>query len=200
MSRKRGTPHYRGILLVKVKSLIADAIINSKISALEISTKLDELSEQVKVSLADNFLKFGFTVVNFYIESINFPDEDFEKINQILSDNAAFNILGDKRYSAKRSFDVYEGAALNENGIAGTFASSGVGLGAGIGIATQMNNLTQESLKQTETKSCTVCKCAIPKNSKFCPECGANNQPKVCECGTVLSGSSKFCSNCGKKQ
>lgn len=192
--------HYLGILSVKVKSLIADAIINSKISALEISTKLEELSEQVRVSLADNFLKYGFNVVNFYIESINFPNEDFEKINQILSDNAAFNILGESRYRAKRSFDVYEGAANNENGVAGAFAASGVGLGAGIGIATQMNNLTQEPLKQTETKACVECKSQIPANSKFCAECGANNQPKVCECGTVLTSSSKFCSNCGKKQ
>lgn len=86
--------YYRGILVIKAKSAIADAIINNGISALEISTKLESLSEKVTEQISPEFEKYGFTVANFYIQSINFPNEDFEKINKILEDKAAFGIIG----------------------------------------------------------------------------------------------------------
>ena len=125
--------YYRGILVLKAKTAIADAIINNGISALEISTKLESLSEAVKEQITPEFERYGFSVVNFTIQSINFPDEDFDRINQILEDKAAFELMGDGRYATKRSFDVYEGAANNKGGVAGAFAAGGVGLGAAMG-------------------------------------------------------------------
>ena len=44
--------YYRGILVIKVKSAIADAIITNGISALEISTKLEEISGRVRMDSA----------------------------------------------------------------------------------------------------------------------------------------------------
>ena len=115
--------YYRGLLVIKVKSAVVDAIITNGISGLEISIKLEKLSESVKEQISPEFEKYGFSVANFYIQSINFPDEDFDKINKILEDKAAFEIMGDGRYATKRSFDVYEGAANNESGVAGAFAA-----------------------------------------------------------------------------
>ena len=94
--------YYRGILVIKAKSVIADAIIKNQISALEISAWLESLSDKVKEKITPEFERYGFKVVNFFIESINFPDEDFEKINDILEDKAAFEIMGDGRYIASR--------------------------------------------------------------------------------------------------
>ena len=68
----------------KVKSVIADEIISNGISALEIATKLEVMSEKVKAQVTPEFARYGFSVANFFIQSINFPDEDFEKINQEL--------------------------------------------------------------------------------------------------------------------
>ena len=120
--------YFRGILVVKVKASIADAIITNGISALEISAKLENLSEKVKEQISPEFERYGFSIANFYIQSINFPDKDFEKINKILEDKAAFELMGDGRYAAKRSFDVYEGAANNANGMSGAVVAGGVGL------------------------------------------------------------------------
>lgn len=58
--------YYRGILVIKVKSAIADAIITNKISALEISTKLEELSEKVLRQVSIKFEEYGFSVANFF--------------------------------------------------------------------------------------------------------------------------------------
>ena len=191
--------YYRGILVIKVKSAIADAIITDKISALEISAKLEELSERVKTRILPEFEQYGFTVANFFIQSINFPDEDFEKVNKILEDKAAFEIMGDGRYATKRSFDVYEGAANNQSGVAGIFAAGGIGLGTAMGMGASMNQVVGNPVHREATKRCISCGKEIPVQSKFCPECGANNSEKICECGYKLTSDAKFCPNCGKK-
>lgn len=191
--------YYRGILAIKAKSVIADAIITNKISALEITARLEGLSDKVKEKITPEFEKYGFKVVNFFIESINFPDEDFEKINEILEDKAAFEIMGDGRYTTKRSFDVYEGAANNKSGIAGAFVAGGMGLGAAMGVGASMSQTVGNPLHKEDTKECVSCKARIPVNAKFCPECGFNNSEMVCECGSKLTPGMKFCPECGKK-
>ena len=191
--------YYRGILVLKAKTAIADAIINNGISALEISTKLEKLSEVVKEQITPEFERYGFSVVNFTIQSINFPDEDFDHINKILEDKAAFELMGDGRYATKRSFDVYEGAANNKGGVAGAFAAGGVGLGAAMGMGAAMNQTVGNPVSQGKTKNCVSCGARIPMKLKFCPECGADNSEKVCECGAKLKPGAKFCSECGRK-
>lgn len=191
--------YYRGILVIKVKSAIADAIITNGVSALEISSRLEDLSENVRGKILPEFERYGFTVANFFVQSVNFPDEDFEKINHILEDKAAFEIMGDRRYATKRSFDVYEGAANNQNGVAGTFAAGGIGLGAAMGMGASMSQTVGNPLQKEETKKCISCGKQIPVHCKFCPECGFNNSEKVCECGHRLTPGVKFCPECGKK-
>lgn len=191
--------YYRGILVIKAKTAIADAIITNGISALEISTKLEHLSNKVREQIIPEFEKYGLTVANFFIQSINFPDEDFEKINKILEDKAAFELMGDGRYATKRSFDVYEGAANNQSGVAGAFAAGGIGLGAAMGMGASMNQMVGNPIHREDTKECISCKAPIPIGSKFCPQCGFNNSEISCECGKKLMPGSKFCPECGKK-
>lgn len=191
--------YYKGILVVKVKSAIAETIINDGTSALEISAKLESLSERVKEQIVPEFAKYGFSVANFFIQSINFPDEDFEKINKILEDKAAFEIMGDGRYATKRSFDVYEGASTNQNGAAGVFVAGGMGLGVAAGMGASMNQTIGNPMYGKSVKSCVSCGKQIPVSSKFCPECGADNSEKMCECGKKLIPGTKFCPECGKK-
>ena len=191
--------YYRGILVIKVKSAIADAIITNKISALEISTRLESLSDNVKERILPEFKKYGFAVNNFYIQSINFPDEDFEKINKILEDKAAFEIMGDSRYTTKRSFDVYEGAANNQSGVAGVFAAGGIGLSAGMEMRNSMNQAVGNPIRRENTKTCISCSRQISAVARFCPYCGFNNTETICECGAKLIPGTNFCPNCGKK-
>lgn len=191
--------YYRGILVLKAKSILADTIINNGISALEISTKLESLSQTVKEQVESTFKEYGFAIENFYIQSINFPDEDFEKINKILEDKAAFDILGDSKYITKRSFDIYEGAANNSSGVAGAFAAGGIGIGTAMGMGTALNQTVGNPLQNTNTKTCISCGKQIDIMSKYCPICGADNNEIVCECGNKLAPGTKFCPQCGKK-
>ncbi len=192
---------YRGLVVLKIKSVIAETIINEKISALEISARLEDISAESKSKLEGEFEKYGLRVVNFYVESVNFPDEDFEKINSILENKAEFEIMGDGRYVTKRSFDVYESAARNESGVAGAFAAGGVGAGIGMGMANNLNNPNMNpGFAGAETKMCPKCGAANPATSKFCSECGGQmieEQIQCPKCGAMMKKGVKFCNECG---
>ena len=197
---------YKGILVTKVKSIIADIIIHDQISALEIAAQLDGISQRTQQILTPEFGKFGMQLINFFVKSINFPEEDFETINKILEDKAAFDIMGDSRYATKRSFDVYEGAATNQNGVAGAFAAGGIGLGAGAAIAGNVQPAA--SVMQApapEAAYCPACHAANKQGAKFCNSCGASMTPsepkpteKTCPgCGAAVPDGSRFCTECG---
>lgn len=195
---------YRGALVSKVKSQIAGIIINEGISALEISAQLDTISEKFEQLLRPEFEKFGFNIVNFYIKSINFPEEDFQKINDILEDKAAFEIMGDSRYAVKRSFDVYQGAAENEGGTAGALVSGGVGLGAGVALAQGMESVATVPSVSKSVSYCPSCHAENSMGAKFCCECGSAMMPaetgnivKCFSCGAENSAKAKFCCECG---
>lgn len=106
--------YFKGILVTKIKTCISAIMIQGKISALEITPHLEAISDHVMKELSDEFLPYGITLTNFIIQSINFPDEDFRQINSILTDKAAFELMGDRHYAAKRMFDVYQTAAINQ--------------------------------------------------------------------------------------
>lgn len=217
---------YRGMVVTKVKSIISEMILAEKISALEISAHLDDISDKCREEISGEFQKYGFNVVNFFVQSINFPDDDFAKINKILEDKAAFEIMGDGRYVTKRSFDVYEGAANNNNGVAGAFAAGGIGAGVGTNVAQAAGEMAprinpgqmvicpkcgEKSVQgskfcntcgaklEVEKKRCPSCGKENDGDAKFCDECGFSLLERVCECGAKLPAGAKFCYECGRK-
>ncbi|MDF2591432.1 MAG: hypothetical protein K0S75_898 [Clostridia bacterium] len=171
--------YFKGLLVMKLKTIIAAEIIKNKISALEITAYLDTLSKDAIEKIQQEFMRFGVKVVNFFIESVNFPDEDFEAINVILKDKATFDIIGDDRYSQKRSFDVYEQAASNQGGVGATATNIGIGYSIANNMGGSLNN-------------------TFPKEQ---PPKNLNDQPKgkLCSCGHENHLDTKFCINCGTK-
>jgi membrane protease subunit (stomatin/prohibitin family) len=217
---------FRGVIVQRIKVLIADIIVNQKISALEITPRLDEISDFTRAKIKQNFESYGLEVTNFFIQSINFPDEDFEAINAVLQKRAEFDLIGDARYATARTFDVYETAAGNSSGVAGAFAAGGVGLGAGVALGSQMQaamantspggifcpgcnakNLAgmkfcsqcgKDLQNPAKMMACPYCSSETLDGSKFCNSCGKNIEaPKCSKCGITLEHGVKFCHNCG---
>ncbi len=195
--------HFKGFLVTSVKSRIAQIIIEDKISALEISAKLNAISDKLRETLAPDFDSFGLNLVNFYIKSINFPEEDFKKINSILEDKAAFDIMGESRYATMRSFDVYEGAANNQNGVAGAFAAGGIGVGVGATLCSGgVSAGTAVAAPQADNVYCAKCNTPNKPQSKFCSSCGSSlefkeSSVKCPKCSADVPKGSKFCNSCG---
>jgi membrane protease subunit (stomatin/prohibitin family) len=195
--------YFKGVIVTKVKTIIADIIINQRISVLEITPRLEEISEVSKHRLATEFERFGIQIVNFYISSVNFPDEDFDTVNKILGEKAAFDIIGDNRYNVKRSFDVMQTAAGNEG--SGNLATAGIGLGLGAGAGIAVGNTFANaagSVMNTPAKKTPCQKCGElnVEGVKFCSYCGEKASAEKIECyscKTLIEGNVKFCPNCG---
>ena len=211
---------FRGMLMVKIKTIIADAIVNKDISALEISAKLDEISAFGKQSIEKEYRRFGIEVVNFFVSSINFPDEDFAAINKILEDRAAFELMGDGRYTSKRSFDVMQTLAGNE-GTAGGAAGAGLGLGMGLaaannvaanmgGLAAGINTRAAAPAPVPEPAPtpapiaapgplCAGCGKPLLAGARFCHECGqpVKTAAECPGCKAEVDANQKFCHSCG---
>ncbi|MBK5245180.1 MAG: SPFH domain-containing protein [Eubacteriaceae bacterium] len=195
--------YFKGVIVSKVKTIIADIVINQKISVLEITPHLDDISIVAKKQIYSEFERFGIDIVNFCISSINFPDEDFAIINKILGEKAAFDIIGDNRYNVKRSFDVMESAAGNEGG--GNLATAGIGIGLGAGAGLAVGNSFAASagniIKPTEkAKTCRKCGKFNEEDMKFCSNCGdklATSKIECYSCQTLIDDNVKFCPGCG---
>ena len=133
---------FRGMVITKLKTLIAEAVVTKRVSLLEISTLLDSLSKRCHDAVAPEFERFGLSVVNLFIGDISFPEDDpiVLRLRSAVIDRSEFEILGDARYQAKRSLDVMENAANNQGGT-GTLFGAGLGLGLGSGVGAQAANI-----------------------------------------------------------
>ncbi len=185
-------------------SSITDTIAESKVDALELSANLMEFSGMCTANIRESFNKLGLDITNFVIESISFP----KQVEDAIDERSALGILGDKMgtYTAKKAADALSDAAKNGNGATGMFV--GMGMGSGVGSAINgtfnngMQNATDTPVQQKEnTKFCPNCGSKIKATAKFCPECGEkviskNTCPK---CGSETKEGAKFCPECGNK-
>ena len=221
--------YFSGLLTTYVKTVISNFMIKQKISFLEVTAYLRELSEECQKEISNEFDKYGVEIQNFFIEAISPPKEEFEKLRTYKEELS----LGNDFYKQRRSFDVLEKLADNPN--AGGMANAGIGLGMGLGVAPNMGNIfggigenTMNINGQTgaQGKVCSKCSAQVaeglkfcgncgerisnslicpscnhenPENTKFCGNCGQKLVNKCSECGTENDLGQKFCGNCGNK-
>ncbi|MBX9975182.1 SPFH domain-containing protein [Cytobacillus firmus] len=206
--------YFNSLINTKIKEVVSSYIIHMKISLLEITTYLGELSEVCQSAINDEFNRFGIDLHNLYIESVNFPNNDIDKLKEALERKSELTVLGEDYYR-QRSFDVLE--KLAENEAAGSAANAGIGLGMGLGAGTAAGNafadLTRNlqvapdapSVSGRETSNSIVCNKCSHKNapdSKFCGNCGDqfDHSMKCHNCHEELPAGSKFCGQCGQPQ
>ncbi len=191
---------FRGALMTRIKDYVAESMLKQKITLLEVSAHLEELSEALKGKLSADFRPYGVEIVNFFISSIDVPedDESVKRLKKALADRAELDIMGDK-YGQKRTFDVLEKAAGNE-GTGGAGVGLGMGLGAGAGLGNLMAGaLGQAASVSAGTVACPFCRGQNAAGARFCQTCGkAVGASKCSKCGGDLAPGAKFCSACGQ--
>jgi membrane protease subunit (stomatin/prohibitin family) len=122
------TGQLRSIVLSK----LSDAIAESKIPALDISSKYDELSAFGRGRIGPEFGSFGLELSKFFIENVSLPEEVEAAIDQ----RTKLGVLGDRlgQYTQLQAADALKVAAANPGGVAGV----GVGIGAGVAMGQVM--------------------------------------------------------------
>ena len=191
---------FRGKTNQVIKKNLSSYILNNKISFLEIEPRIDDIQQEIEKELREEFVTFGFDLVNLSIESINVPDNDLEKLNDILHKKAEYEQLGDQVYRTTRGYDVLEAGASNNNS-----AAAMMGIGMGMNMSNQMGGTSiippannDAPKKEEKSEACPKCGAPIDANTKFCPECGFKIVRNCPECGTPVSPNQKFCPECGK--
>ena len=201
--------YFRGLFVSNIKTCISTYLIKKQISILEINAYMSEISEELEKVLRPEVEEYGIKLVNFYVMSIEAPEEDsaVQKLKDILSRRAEMNIIG-YDYSTARSFDTLESAAKNE-GSGSNLMNAGIGLGMGIGVGgqfgAQMGNISNQMNTHVNRNSdnsikCETCGHEIDENQKFCPECGQRIGEVCKKCGANLLKGQKFCPECGEQQ
>lgn len=195
--------YFSGMLTSRIKAMLSGFMMGKQISFLEITPYLKELSEACKTEVCEEFERFGIEIVNFYIETISPPKDEYAKLREYKEELS----LGDDFYRQRRSFDILDSLAKNNS--AGSMANAGVGVGMGLGLmqnagglfSSMGQNVNIAQSRTDEEIACPQCGAKNAKDSKFCGECGQKLISGIAcsACGHVNPTGMKFCGECGTK-
>jgi membrane protease subunit (stomatin/prohibitin family) len=160
--------------------------------------RYNELSENLKKCLQDDFSQFGLGLSDLYINSITPPPE----VQQAIDDKSRLGVFDDLNKLIKMKAAMAMETASQTQGEAG----AGMGLGMGFmmpamfadafrgGPAPQGRQTAQAEFK------CPGCQQAIPREAKFCSHCGQQILvfQKCTQCGNNLPADARFCLQCGR--
>jgi membrane protease subunit (stomatin/prohibitin family) len=174
-------PDIEGQLRNTIIGRMTDTFAQSTIPFLDMAANQIELGARIAEGLRTMFADLGLTLDSFVVENLSLPEE----LQKLLDTRIGMTMIGDMgRYTQFQVANSIPVAAANEGG--GGVAGIGVGLGAGLTMAQQMVNALKPGeapppaspaasapAAAPETKFCINCGKPIPKNAKFCPECGS---------------------------
>lgn len=168
--------YFKGVIVTRVKDVIASVMTDEGCSLLQIGTKLNDISATLEKRLTEDFADYGVELRLFMVNSISTDDADSSivQLKKALAKKAEMDIIG-YSYAQERSFDALQTAAGNE-GNAGAMMGAGMGLGMGVGVGSPMGNAMAaiaKNINPTGAKHCINCGCELPAEAKFCPGCGA---------------------------
>lgn len=174
-------------------SSISDTIAESNISALDMASNLSEFSSIAKEQAKQNFSEIGLNLTKLIVENLSFPED----VERAIDARTSVGVMGDKM----DDFVKYQSAqAVRDiaNNPSGNSAGASVGAGIALGEIIRESITSKKSVK--ETKVCPECGAENRKSAKFCLECGKKLGANNCtECGSKLPSKAKFCPECGKK-
>jgi len=150
--------YFIGEIIQNLSKTIATAINVNKISILEVSSALGDISKLVNQLIEKEFQRFGIEIVNFNIESINIPDEEMEKIQKVFEKTLEAKELSKVQvggaFNTIKTFEVLNNAAENpaEGVGVGAMLGAGIGLGAGLPLGSQIGQKLDINEKQNTTQ------------------------------------------------
>lgn len=205
MTKAKVAELFKGMLMTKVKNLIADLITEKQISFVEIHSYLDEISGRIREQMASAYAEYGMEITNFFVNSISVPEDDpgYHKICTALAAakekellakgaKAEMEILG-YNYQEKRTYDILDAAAQNEGAGAG-LVGAGIGIGLGVPVGSAVGSAMQGAIQNVapgaggNITAGGTGNAAVRTDSVFCPSCG-----------TKLPENAKFCFECGRQ-
>jgi len=130
----------------RVEQQLTVTLATSAYSILKIDSKLNDLAEELKIQLNEEFSSLGFKLTNFKIQGASFDQQTQQQINQIA--NARAGSLAAEQagltYTEMEKIQALRDAARNDNGMAGVGLQ--INLGNNMSNAfTSLNNAPMSS-------------------------------------------------------
>ncbi|MDQ6693910.1 MAG: SPFH domain-containing protein [Chloroflexota bacterium] len=221
------TTQIQDYLRTIIVSRFNDLLGQTMKTLLDLPSHYNEMGAGLKAAVADDYANLGLALKAFYITSITPPEEVQKRIDERTGMGVVGNMQQYMQYQAAQAMGGL--AHGGSGGDVGGAANAGLGLGAGMGVGAGMAQIIaqgirgdgsggnaggaggattqpgpsqsgQQSTPAAATMTCYNCHAQIPANTKFCPECGANQTAKACpNCSTSNLPNAKFCINCGTK-
>ncbi|MGZ3863245.1 MAG: SPFH domain-containing protein [Bacteroidia bacterium] len=115
-----------------------DAIAESKIAVLDLTSQYDEVSKLITEKVKPEFNEIGLDLTKFLIENVSVPPE----VEAALDKRSSMGIIGNLgAYTQFQTANAIDDAA--KNGGAGGMMGAGLGMGMGMNMANQMNQSFQ---------------------------------------------------------
>ena len=129
--------YFIGEITQSLTSQLTNQILEGKKSILEIATEINQISSSTSKVIEKEFDKYGLELVNFNVESINIPEDELKKIQEVFYKTLEAKELSKTQtggaYAQIKSFGILEDAANNtSDGTVGAMLGAGIGLGAGL--------------------------------------------------------------------
>jgi membrane protease subunit (stomatin/prohibitin family) len=135
--------YFIGEIVQSLVTHLGQMIAGGQASILQVAALTTQISQSAAKMISVEFSKFGVELVNFNIESINIPDEELKRIQDVFAKTLEARELSKVElggaFAQIKSFEVLGAAAQNPgNNMVGTMLGAGIGLGAGFPIGQQM--------------------------------------------------------------
>ncbi|HJW09611.1 MAG TPA: SPFH domain-containing protein [Holophagaceae bacterium] len=129
-----------------IMSRFTDVLGESKIPALDLAAKYDELSDLVRQKLQEEFKTMGLELSKFFVENISLPEEVEAMLDKRTSVGMMAPVMG--AYTQMQVADSLPLAAQNPGGLAGMGMGIGMGVGMGNMVGQQMGGAMQQMQQQ----------------------------------------------------
>lgn len=164
---------------------------------LNLPSQYDEWSAGLQERLHKDFLRFGLSLNQLYINSITPPPE----VQQAIDDKTKLNLLVDmNKYMQLKAAAAMERAAQN-TGTVGDAMGMGVGfmMPALMAQTMQLAQNTAGQPRQAPVLHCPECQQPIGEQDRFCAACGHQLLvfAQCAACGKNIGPGTKFCPQCG---
>ncbi len=185
--------YLRDVIIARMNDMLGEKLD----TLLDLPAIYTEMAEEFKVTVKQEFEKYGLELVDFYISSITPPEE----VSKMIDQRSGLEAIGDLDKFLK--FGMAKGF-----GAPGSPAGAGAGLGMGAGVGMMMPGMMtkvfqpeQTDLKReaVATVTCPKCHTDTPEQSRYCYRCGHTMvQQNACpSCNQHLPTEANFCLHCG---